>query len=98
MIYAPKFSMSNPVPPEAVADPRGLTPILSTDRAAATERRRSLARGLSASERLVVTLFYYEKMTIHEIGQTLGVSETHVKELLNGVVQRFRGGPGSAAI
>lgn len=46
-----------------------------------TEReliRDYITRGLKEQDRLIVTLYYYEKLTMAAIGQVLGVSESRV--------------------
>lgn len=40
-----------------------------------------VTRGLATRERLIVVLYYYESMTMREIGDTLGMSESRVSQL-----------------
>ncbi len=46
---------------------------------------------LSERERLVVTLYYYEELTLKEIGEVLGVSDSRVSQLHTKAVLRLRG-------
>jgi len=46
--------------------------------------------GLPEREKLVVTLHYYEELTLLEIAEILGVSEAHVSELLTRAVLRLK--------
>src|SRR5207247_6134858 len=49
-----------------------------------TEIREALAEAISAlpeREKLVVTLYYYEELTLREIGEVLGVTESRVSQL-----------------
>jgi RNA polymerase sigma factor for flagellar operon FliA len=54
-----------------------------------------LARGLAREERLVLILYYFEDMTMAEIGSVLNLSESRVsqihKEILLRLRQRFSG-------
>ncbi|MFA6216366.1 MAG: FliA/WhiG family RNA polymerase sigma factor [Candidatus Omnitrophota bacterium] len=47
---------------------------------------------LPEKERLVVTLYYYEEMTLKEISETLNLSESRVSQLHSQVMQRIRAG------
>lgn len=46
--------------------------------------------GLSEQERLVLALYYYEEMTLKEIGETLNISESRVSQIHTKAVQRLR--------
>jgi RNA polymerase sigma factor for flagellar operon FliA len=57
------------------------------------EARDLLLRGinsLSEQERLVLALYYYEEMTLKEIGETLNISESRVSQIHTKAVQRLR--------
>jgi RNA polymerase sigma factor for flagellar operon FliA len=45
---------------------------------------------LPEQERLVVALYYYEHMTLREIGATLGISESRVSQVHSRAVQRLK--------
>ncbi len=45
--------------------------------------------GLPENERLVVTLYYYEEMTMKEIGQSLDISESRVCQIHSSAVLRL---------
>lgn len=45
---------------------------------------------LSEQERLVVALYYYEEMTLKEIGETLDISESRVSQIHTKAVSRLR--------
>lgn len=58
------------------------------------ELRRSLSEAvdrLPERERLVIALYYYEGLTLKEIGQVLGVSESRVSQLHTKSLLRLRG-------
>jgi len=59
------------------------------------EERRRLLRAavldLPEREVLVISLYYYEGMTLREIGQILGVTEARVCQLHTQALLRLRG-------
>jgi RNA polymerase sigma factor for flagellar operon FliA len=58
------------------------------------EMKEILARAimnLPAKEKTVVALYYYEEMTLKEIGRTLGVSESRVSQIHTKAMLRLRG-------
>ena len=51
--------------------------------------------GLPEKERLVLTLYYYEELTMKEIGTTLGVVESRVSQIHSSAVGRLRAALGA---
>ncbi|MDA1105547.1 MAG: FliA/WhiG family RNA polymerase sigma factor [Planctomycetota bacterium] len=47
-------------------------------------------RGLSRAESLIVILYYYEEMTMKEIGMTLDLSESRVSQMHSSILQRLK--------
>jgi RNA polymerase sigma factor for flagellar operon FliA len=45
---------------------------------------------LPEQERLVVSLYYYEHLTLKEIGRTLGISESRVSQVHTRAMSRLR--------
>ena len=45
---------------------------------------------LPEKERMVLTLYYYEELTMKEIGLTLGVVESRVSQIHSSAVMRLR--------
>ncbi len=45
---------------------------------------------LPEKERMVLTLYYYEELTMKEIGLTLGVVESRVSQIHSSAVSRLR--------
>lgn len=49
-----------------------------------------LTKGLSRAERLIVILYYYEGMTMKEIGATLDLSESRVSQMHSSILARLK--------
>jgi RNA polymerase sigma factor (sigma-70 family) len=57
------------------------------------EMRQALTQGITRlpdRERLVVTLYYYEKLTLREIGEVLSITESCVSQLHTKAILRLR--------
>lgn len=89
--HRPRADADEPAPVETLAanDDGGLRAAMKHD------IRAWVTQGLSRRHRLVVVLYYYEDMTMREIGRTLGMSESRVSQLhaliLKRLKQRLRG-------
>ena len=58
------------------------------------ELREAIAESIAAlpeREKIVVTLYYYEELTLREIGEVLGVTESRVSQLHTKAILRLRG-------
>jgi RNA polymerase sigma factor for flagellar operon FliA len=58
-----------------------------------TELMAALAEAITAlpgRERIVITLYYYEELTLREIGEVLGVTESRVSQLHTKAILRLR--------
>jgi RNA polymerase sigma factor FliA len=70
---------------------------------AETEMREAIADAIARlpeREKLVVTLYYYEELTLREIGEVLGVTESRVSQLHTKAILRLKArltGPTAAA-
>jgi len=49
-----------------------------------------ITKGLSRAERLIVVLYYYEEMTMKEIGTTLDLSESRVSQMHSSILARLK--------
>lgn len=49
-----------------------------------------VTKGLSRAERLIVVLYYYEEMTMKEIGVTLDLSESRVSQMHSSILARLK--------
>src|SRR5205823_769761 len=66
---------------------------LARDPTARMQRADAMAlvtRGLNRDERLIVILYYYEELTMKEIGATLNLSESRVSQLHSRILERLR--------
>jgi RNA polymerase sigma factor for flagellar operon FliA len=77
-------------PLETLEDSRSPNPLVSL---AAKERREILARlieTLPDKERQVLSLYYAEELTMQEVGDVLGVTESRVSQLHSSAILRLR--------
>jgi len=70
-----------------IGDPKKTEPSAKMARAMLTE---FITRGLSREERLVLVLYYYEDLTMAEIGVVLDLSESRVSQIHKDVIIRLR--------
>lgn len=49
-----------------------------------------ITRGLSRSEKMILVLYYYEEMTMKEIGDALELSESRVSQMHSSIIARLR--------
>jgi RNA polymerase sigma factor for flagellar operon FliA len=75
---------------DTIEDTTGPQPAEALDE---TEVREMLAESIARlpeREKLVITLYYYEELTLREIGEVLGVTESRVSQLHTKAVLRLR--------
>jgi len=70
-----------------IGDPNQTEPHAKMARTMLTE---FITRGLSREERLVLILYYYEDLTMAEIGAVLDLSESRVSQIHKDVISRLR--------
>ena len=70
-----------------VCDPEPRDPAKTLRREMLTEH---LSRGLTREERLTLVLYYYEDLTMAEIGQVLNLSESRVSQMHKSILARLR--------
>ncbi len=72
---------------DILEDIKGEDPTLSIQK---RDVMKLVTRGLNRSERLIIILYYYEELTMKEIGNTLGLSESRVSQMHSSIVCRLR--------
>lgn len=55
-----------------------------------SDLRHLITKGLTRSERLIIILYYFEGMTMKEIGATLDLSESRVSQMHSSIIARLR--------
>lgn len=70
-----------------IRDPKSEDPGVKISRELLTEH---LAKGLAREERLVLLLYYFEDITMAEIGSVLNLSESRVSQIHKEILQRLR--------
>jgi len=72
---------------DVIEDKRGRNPISDMQR---KDLKELMMRGLTRAERLILVLYYYEEMTMKEIGATLDLSESRVSQMHSAILMRLK--------
>jgi RNA polymerase sigma factor for flagellar operon FliA len=80
-----QVSLLDTIPDHGAPDPEALV-----DQGELRDRIADAIAALPEREKLVVALYYYENLTLREIGEVLGVTESRVSQLHTKAVLRLR--------
>jgi RNA polymerase sigma factor for flagellar operon FliA len=72
---------------DVVPDGSGSDPVTEAQK---RDIKELVTKGLNRAERLIVVLYYYEQMTMKQIGETLDLSESRVSQMHSAILGRLR--------
>lgn len=72
---------------DVLRDEKAVNPVRELQK---SDLRVLIQQGLTSTERLILMLYYYEQMTMKEIGLTLDLSESRVSQMHSAIVDRLR--------
>ncbi|MFI4862131.1 MAG: FliA/WhiG family RNA polymerase sigma factor [Phycisphaerales bacterium JB063] len=72
---------------DVLKDTRQVNPLTAVQK---RDLKDLITRGLSRAERLIIILYYYEEMTMKEIGVTLDLSESRVSQMHSSILARLK--------
>src|SRR4051794_25257845 len=75
---------------DTISDPSAADPQEALDSTEVKDRLAEAIGSLPEREQLVVALYYYEGLTLREIGEVLGVTESRVSQLHTKAVMRLK--------
>ncbi|MGC9220421.1 MAG: RNA polymerase sigma factor WhiG [Solirubrobacteraceae bacterium] len=80
-----QVSLLDTIPDRGAPDPQALV-----DQSELRDRIADAIAALPEREKLVIALYYYENLTLREVGEVLGVTESRVSQLHTKAVLRLR--------
>ena len=72
---------------DIIVDKKSEDPLVEAQK---RDLKNLITKGLIPSEKLVLTLYYYEQMSMKDIGLTLGLSESRVCQLHSSILARLQ--------
>jgi RNA polymerase sigma factor for flagellar operon FliA len=75
---------------DTIKDPQGVDPEQEAASSEIKDRLADAIESLPERERLVIALYYYENLTLREIGEVLGVTESRISQLHTKAVLRLK--------
>jgi len=72
---------------DIIKDEKSENPVIEAQK---RDLKSLLTKGLTRAERLIIVLYYYEEMTMKEIGATLDLSESRVSQMHSSIIARLK--------
>lgn len=72
---------------DIIQDQKSKNPVTEAQK---RDLKNLISKGLTRAEKLIVILYYYEEMTMKEIGATLDLSESRVSQMHSSIVARLK--------
>jgi len=72
---------------DIIKDKKSENPVVEAQK---RDLKNLLTKGLTRAERLIIVLYYYEEMTMKEIGATLDLSESRVSQMHSSIIARLK--------
>jgi RNA polymerase sigma factor for flagellar operon FliA len=72
---------------DVLEDPKQVNPFSAVQK---RDLKSLVTKGLTRAEQLIVVLYYYEEMTMKEIGLTLDLSESRVSQMHSSILARLK--------
>jgi RNA polymerase sigma factor for flagellar operon FliA len=72
---------------DIIKDERSEAPLIEAQK---RDLKNLLTKGLTRAEQLIIVLYYYEQMTMKEIGATLDLSESRVSQMHSSIIARLK--------
>ncbi|MGB8225471.1 MAG: sigma-70 family RNA polymerase sigma factor, partial [Sedimentisphaerales bacterium] len=72
---------------DIIEDKKSKEPVIEAQK---RDLKNLLTKGLTRAERLILVLYYYEEMTMKEIGATLDLSESRVSQMHSSIIARLK--------
>jgi len=72
---------------DIIKDEKSNNPVIEAQK---QDLKSLLTKGLTRAERLIIVLYYYEEMTMKEIGATLDLSESRVSQMHSSIIARLK--------
>jgi RNA polymerase sigma factor for flagellar operon FliA len=76
---------------DTIEDPKARDPSRMLDLSEMKARLAAAIDALPPREKIVIALYYYESLTLREIGEVLGVTESRVSQLHTKAILRLKG-------
>ncbi|MCF7886280.1 MAG: FliA/WhiG family RNA polymerase sigma factor [Candidatus Marinimicrobia bacterium] len=75
---------------DLIADDKENTPDLLLQKESVKKELKKHIKSLPERERVILALYYYEELTLGDIGQVIGVSESRISQILSATLKKLR--------